>query len=460
MTAPDDRDQARPTSVTVTGSDNSQVPVLVHGTQYNHIGQRDNDDIVIVISHEDLEVPIRPDRTQTLSVQITNHGRGRRTVSLAVEGVPYTVGRVDPSSVTVSPNEEKSARMLLTGTAAQPRAGTPTVRVRGRNVGDEDITWQSNIWKISVAARPRLRIAGFAPPAKQVSAPGIYQVTIMLANDGNTQLAGSIRVGPAGLASDRWADGKHPNGGATFDLAPGPRETIMVDVNFPCRPLQDRRWQLTVTAEADRADVDTVERQVEIRQRGLLTELGGIMARWCQRPTTMPRGALVGALSAVLLVGAWAGIVLQPSNGTATSQATLSPTTTASASTAAVLPQTRTSTTNAANAIASPPMPCDQGTTIVFLGAITGPDTATAVQYVMKYEKNRSKYVKAESAYPIHATTYDGLCPAIKVNPYAKGTSPSWWFVWYGPIPASGAATICRQLDKPNPWDCRPIPAA
>jgi hypothetical protein len=306
---------------------------------------------------------------------------------------------------------------------------------------------------------------------RESSEPDVYFSKIVVVNSGNTRLAGNLQVpDETWLAGNvtfnprvRYVRATQVSMAGHFELGPGQRTDIPIEMTFPETPVKERAWELPLRADVNRPDLDFKYFSIPIQQfsRHDVTGPGANdpeSARpdpWLDGRVEIRRLRLMAAMVAVIVAiagAAYLGRITGPGYG----EQDL-PTVQVAADQASPSSSPSASPTRL-NLDFYEVMPCTPGTYVAFLSSTNGPDADMQTARTLDLEIRRERFVLRALPIPIHASRWDDACPRARSYVGPKGDS-SWRLVWAGPaISAEEAENFCVLLQKPNDWDCLTMP--
>ncbi|MET8850836.1 hypothetical protein [Amycolatopsis sp. NPDC004625] len=409
-----------------------------------NIGVHSDHDVEVVLQPEQSEVVVGPgDRHGVVPLTVTSHLAEPVTVELSLRGAGTSPWTVEPGEVTVRPGASASAAIRLPCKATEPSAGPKDLHVMAKQ-RDGRRTWRSERpVRVRVRADPGLAVE---PKVVPDVVEGRRTVAVTVRNTGNIRLAGSVkrRTAPEGAGYLPPAAVILPaEGGVPFEVDPGATAEVPVGLVVPPPEMTRKTWKLPLAAWIEGAEEPCAVPGLTVTQPGWLSS-------WSQAEHgPFRRSTLAVMIVVVLLFGLLLGAIFFSSSQPA---AVSAPPPSQLAAPAPVPPRFAP--------VPREPMACTPGTAVVYLASMTKPEADEYAAYFVQRERSRMKALKlpAGQNHPIHVTDRAELCPVLREK---LDRSPSMTeyvtFVWLD-VPTSEAAGICKNLDRPHPFDCLAVP--
>ena len=445
-------------SVSAHGADNAQLGVLGAGQQHNYFGSSDNHDVTVVIAHESDQIAVQVGIAKRVSVEVTNHTRHTKRLSLRVNGLPRGIATLDERDMELPPENTQRRTLTVLCTAIAPEAGPRSLVVVAVDSGS-GLQWPSLPKTVAIPPRPDVRVV--LAGQDDVADAGTYPARVEVWNAGNTRIEGTItaRKQADALTPQAAFPGGHGDT-VGFACAPGESDQPPVALTFPSQGWRRRHWEVWFQLTVEREDVADTDHQFWIEQQGRLSELWLAAHRWnATRASSVRRGALLSGLAVVLVVlTVFALIATLPTDKEANADN----------------PATSAPNTDRAAPDLYQPLPCAPGHWMAFLGTTVGKQADAEAQLTFDHETARLNYLLTNrdklklkfqviapgTTYKVRASKMADVCPNTKG--YVDHPSPDRRFVWLEPFVGSEdeAKQLCIDIGKPYDYDCLPRPAS
>jgi hypothetical protein len=428
----------------------------VHGDV--HIGAHPDHDVEIILQPEQSEVVLDVgSRCAVIPLIVNCHLSQPLTVKLSLRGAPTPRWTVEPSEVTVRAGVPEPAVLRLPCTATEPQAGPKYLRVVAQN-RDGKREWQSEPpITVTVQAKPGLAVQPKVAPS--VLKGRKQTITVTVRNTGNTRLTGSLRrwTSSASDAGYLPKDAVEPPKGGTppFQLDPGGTAERPVVVTLPPPEMTARKWYLPIAAWLEGANHPCTVPELAVTQPGWLKQIPEHTRRLTSWGSVKhgPYRRVTLAISgiAVFIVGLLFGSNVFSSQSTG-------------AGTAVTTPSSRQNTT----ASPVPPlfepvhykrMACATDTSVVYLASMTRREADAYAAYFVQREYGRMNTLKPplNQRYVIHVSDRSDLCPTLRRRlDQSPSMSEYSTFIWIS-VPTSEASSTCKNLGRPQAFDCQAV---